>query len=78
MFLNISVILFIVLATPYEHMPQATPIEYHSKGIKLYFAGEPGTKIKNTTNNQNVSIGIYLPYAGGIALKEHRSLEKQH
>lgn len=53
-----------VLATCYEDVPRATPIEYRSKGIKLYFVGEPGTKLRNLANNQNVSIGIYMPYIG--------------
>ncbi len=51
-----------VLATCNDDVPRATPIEYRSKGITLYFVGEPGTKLKNLANNQNVSIGIYLPY----------------
>ncbi len=58
-----------VLATCYDNMPRATPIEYHCKGITLYFAGEPGMKIKNLANNQNVSVGIYLPYTGWDSAK---------
>jgi nitroimidazol reductase NimA-like FMN-containing flavoprotein (pyridoxamine 5'-phosphate oxidase superfamily) len=58
-----------VLATCYEDIPRATPIEYRSKGNKLYFVGEPGTKLKNLANNQNVSIGIYLPYVGWESAK---------
>lgn len=58
-----------VLATCYQEIPRATPLEYHSKGLTLYFVGEPGTKLKNLKNNQNVSIGIYLPYTGWESAK---------
>lgn len=51
-----------VLSTCHGDIPRATPLEYRSKGIKLYFVGEPGIKLKNIARNQNVSIGIYLPY----------------
>jgi nitroimidazol reductase NimA-like FMN-containing flavoprotein (pyridoxamine 5'-phosphate oxidase superfamily) len=53
-----------VLATCNSNSPRATPIEYRSKGLTLYLAGEPGTKIQNITANPNVSIGIYFPYTG--------------
>lgn len=53
-----------VLATCNGNSPRATPIEYRSKGLMLYLAGEPGTKIQNITANPNVSIGIYFPYTG--------------
>jgi uncharacterized protein YhbP (UPF0306 family) len=52
------------LATCSNDVPRATPIEYHSKGLTLYLAGEPGTKLKNITANPDVSIGIYFPYTG--------------
>ena len=58
-----------VLATCGDGLPRATPIEYHPKGITLYFVGEPGTKLKNITNNPNVSIGIFLPYTGWDSAK---------
>jgi nitroimidazol reductase NimA-like FMN-containing flavoprotein (pyridoxamine 5'-phosphate oxidase superfamily) len=58
-----------VLSTCYEDIPRATPLEYRSKGIKLYFVGEPGIKLKNLASNQNVSIGIYLPYTGWDSAK---------
>jgi nitroimidazol reductase NimA-like FMN-containing flavoprotein (pyridoxamine 5'-phosphate oxidase superfamily) len=58
-----------VLATCSNGIPRATPIEYHSKGIALYFVGEPGKKMKNITNNPNVSIGIFLPYTGWDSAK---------
>jgi uncharacterized pyridoxamine 5'-phosphate oxidase family protein len=53
-----------VLATCVVGLPRATPIEYHSKGITIYFVGEPGTKLENMKKNPNVSIGIFLPYIG--------------
>jgi nitroimidazol reductase NimA-like FMN-containing flavoprotein (pyridoxamine 5'-phosphate oxidase superfamily) len=58
-----------VLATCGDGLPRATPIEYHSKGITIYFVGEPGEKIKNITDNPNVSIGIFLPYTGWDSAK---------
>jgi nitroimidazol reductase NimA-like FMN-containing flavoprotein (pyridoxamine 5'-phosphate oxidase superfamily) len=58
-----------VLATIGDGLPRATPIEYHSKGITMYFVGEPGTKLKNIANNPNVSIGIFLPYTGWDSAK---------
>jgi nitroimidazol reductase NimA-like FMN-containing flavoprotein (pyridoxamine 5'-phosphate oxidase superfamily) len=58
-----------VLATCEDGVPRATPIEYHSKGITIYFVGEPGTKLKNIKNNPNVSIGIFLPYKGWNSAK---------
>jgi nitroimidazol reductase NimA-like FMN-containing flavoprotein (pyridoxamine 5'-phosphate oxidase superfamily) len=51
-----------VLATCDGGLPRATPIEYHPKGITVYFVGEPGTKLENMKKNPNVSIGIFLPY----------------
>jgi nitroimidazol reductase NimA-like FMN-containing flavoprotein (pyridoxamine 5'-phosphate oxidase superfamily) len=51
-----------VLATCKDNMPRATPIEYHSKGITLYFVGEPGTKLQNIKANPNVSVGVFAPY----------------
>ena len=58
-----------VLATCGDVLPRATPIEYHSKGITIYFVGEPGEKIKNITDNPNVSIGIFLSYTGWESAK---------
>ena len=58
-----------VLATCGDGFPRATPIEYHSKGITIYFVGEPGTKLKNITNNPNVSIGIFFPYTSWNSAK---------
>lgn len=58
-----------VLATCSNDVPRATPIEYHSKGMTMYFVGEPGTKLKNIKNNPNVSIGIFLPYIGWDSAK---------
>jgi general stress protein 26 len=53
-----------VLATCKGDVPRATPIEYRSKGLTLYLAGETGEKLKNIAYNQNVSVGIYYPYTG--------------
>jgi nitroimidazol reductase NimA-like FMN-containing flavoprotein (pyridoxamine 5'-phosphate oxidase superfamily) len=53
-----------VLATCSGDIPRATPIEYRSKGLALYFVGEPGTKLKNIVENPKVSIGVFLPYKG--------------
>jgi len=58
-----------VLATCQDNIPRATPLEYRSKGVKLYFVGEPGLKLKNLANNQNVSIGIFMPYTGWDSAK---------
>ena len=58
-----------VLATCSDGLPRATPIEYHSKGITIYFVGEPGTKLENMKKNPNVSIGIFLPYIGWDSAK---------
>ena len=58
-----------VLATCTNGVPRATPIEYHSKGITMYFMGEPGTKMKNIADNPNVSVGIFLPYTGWDSAK---------
>jgi nitroimidazol reductase NimA-like FMN-containing flavoprotein (pyridoxamine 5'-phosphate oxidase superfamily) len=53
-----------VLATCKGDSPRATPIEYRSKGLTLYLAGEQGMKIQNIAANPNVSVGIYFPYTG--------------
>ena len=58
-----------VIATCCDGLPRATPIEYHSKGITIYFVGEPGTKLENMKKNPNVSIGIFLPYTGWDSAK---------
>ncbi len=58
-----------VLATCGDGLPRATPIEYHSKGINIYFVGEPGIKLENIKKNPNVSIGIFLPYTGWDSTK---------
>jgi nitroimidazol reductase NimA-like FMN-containing flavoprotein (pyridoxamine 5'-phosphate oxidase superfamily) len=58
-----------VLATCGDGLPRATPIEYHSKGITIYFVGEPGTKLENIKKSPNVSIGIFLPYNGWDSAK---------
>jgi nitroimidazol reductase NimA-like FMN-containing flavoprotein (pyridoxamine 5'-phosphate oxidase superfamily) len=58
-----------VLATCGDGLPRATPIEYHSIGITIYFVGEPGTKLENMKKNPNVSIGIFRPYTGWDSAK---------
>jgi hypothetical protein len=58
-----------VLATCGDNVPRATPVEYHSKGITIYFVGEPGIKLENMKTNPNVSIGIFLPYIGWDSAK---------
>jgi nitroimidazol reductase NimA-like FMN-containing flavoprotein (pyridoxamine 5'-phosphate oxidase superfamily) len=58
-----------VLATCGDGLPRATPIEYHSKGITIYFVGEPGTKLENMKKNPNVSVGIFLQYTGWDSAK---------
>jgi nitroimidazol reductase NimA-like FMN-containing flavoprotein (pyridoxamine 5'-phosphate oxidase superfamily) len=58
-----------VLATCGDGLPRATPIEYHSKGITIYFVGELGTKLENMKKNPNVSIGIFLPYISWDSVK---------
>jgi nitroimidazol reductase NimA-like FMN-containing flavoprotein (pyridoxamine 5'-phosphate oxidase superfamily) len=58
-----------VLATCGNRFPRATPIEYHSKGITIYFVGEPGIKLENIKKNPNVSIGVFLQYTGWDSAK---------
>jgi nitroimidazol reductase NimA-like FMN-containing flavoprotein (pyridoxamine 5'-phosphate oxidase superfamily) len=58
-----------VLATCGDNVPRATPIEYHSKGITIYFVGEPGIKLENIKKNPSVSLGIFLPYIGWESVK---------
>jgi hypothetical protein len=58
-----------VLATCSSDVPRATPIEYHSEGLTIYFVGEPGTKLSNIAKNPKVSIGVFLPYEGWDSAK---------
>jgi general stress protein 26 len=58
-----------VLATCSNDVPRATPIEYHSEGLTIYFVGEPGTKLSNIAENPKVSIGVFLPYEGWDSAK---------
>jgi hypothetical protein len=53
-----------ILATCRDNVPRATPIEYRSKDLTLYLAGELGEKLKNIAFNPKVSVGIYYPYTG--------------
>jgi hypothetical protein len=50
-----------VLSTCRDNVPRATPIEFRAKGLNLYMAGEPGTKLGNIKLNPMVSVGIYDP-----------------
>ena len=51
-----------VLATSYEDVPRATPIDYFSDGtLNVWFNAEPGGKIANIMRNPNVSVGIFEP-----------------
>ena len=58
-----------VLATCSDNVPRATPIEYRSEGLTIFFVGEPGTKLGNIAKNPKVSIGIFLPYKGWNSAK---------
>ena len=58
-----------VLATCSDNVPRATPIEYRSEGLTIYFVGEPGTKLANIAKNPKVSVGIFLPYEGWDSAK---------
>jgi len=58
-----------VLATCSGDLPRATPIEYHSKGLTLYFIAEPGQKMKNIEANPRVSVGVFAPYTGWLSAK---------
>ncbi|MCW4028600.1 MAG: pyridoxamine 5'-phosphate oxidase family protein [Candidatus Bathyarchaeota archaeon] len=58
-----------VLATCSGNVPRATPLEYRSKGLTIYFVGEPGIKLKNIKENPRVSIGVFLPYKGWNSAK---------
>ena len=58
-----------VLATCTNNIPRATPIEYHSEGLTIYFVAEPGNKLKNIAKNPRVSIGVFLPYEGWDSAK---------
>jgi nitroimidazol reductase NimA-like FMN-containing flavoprotein (pyridoxamine 5'-phosphate oxidase superfamily) len=48
-----------VLSTCRDNIPRATPIEFRSKGLTLYMAAEPGTKIRNIQMNPWASVGIF-------------------
>ena len=67
-----------VLATSKGDVPRATPIEYKSKGLTLYLAGEIGEKLKNIAFNPNVSVGIYYPYTGFESAKGAQITGKAH
>jgi nitroimidazol reductase NimA-like FMN-containing flavoprotein (pyridoxamine 5'-phosphate oxidase superfamily) len=50
-----------VLATIYNNIPRATPVDFFSDGLTIWIAGEPGLKIRNIRSNPNVAVGIYHP-----------------
>lgn len=49
----------LVLATSYNDIPRATPLEFFREGLNLYIFGEGGGKIANIQRNPNVSAAIY-------------------
>ncbi len=49
----------LVLATSYEDVPRATPLEFFHEGLTIYFFGEPGGKIANIKRNPRVCAAIY-------------------
>jgi nitroimidazol reductase NimA-like FMN-containing flavoprotein (pyridoxamine 5'-phosphate oxidase superfamily) len=49
----------LVLATSYNNMPRATPLEFFHEGLVLYIFGEPGGKIANIKRNRQVCAAIY-------------------
>ncbi len=49
----------LVLATSYDDVPRATPLEFFHEGLILYVFGEPGMKIANIKRNPNVSAAVY-------------------
>jgi len=50
-----------VLATIYNNIPRATPVDFFCEGLTLWIAGEPGLKIRNIRSNPQVAVGIYHP-----------------
>jgi hypothetical protein len=52
------------LATCSQGIPRATPVRYRSKDLTLYIFTEGGGKVKNLTDNPNVSVSIVGNYAG--------------
>jgi nitroimidazol reductase NimA-like FMN-containing flavoprotein (pyridoxamine 5'-phosphate oxidase superfamily) len=48
-----------VLCTVHDGKPRATPIDFFADGMTLWFAGEPGLKIRNIRSNNQVAVGIY-------------------
>jgi nitroimidazol reductase NimA-like FMN-containing flavoprotein (pyridoxamine 5'-phosphate oxidase superfamily) len=47
------------LCTVHEGRPRVTPIDFFADGMTLWFAGEPGLKIRNIRSNDQVAVGIY-------------------
>jgi len=48
-----------VLCSVHDGKPRATPIDFFADGMTLWFAGEPGLKIRNIRSNDQVAVGIY-------------------
>jgi nitroimidazol reductase NimA-like FMN-containing flavoprotein (pyridoxamine 5'-phosphate oxidase superfamily) len=48
-----------VLCSVHNGVPRATPIDFFAVGMTLWFAGEPGLKIRNIRSNDQVAVGIY-------------------
>lgn len=49
----------LVLATSYNDIPRATPLEFFHEGLTIYMFGEGGGKIANIKRNPRVSAAIY-------------------
>jgi nitroimidazol reductase NimA-like FMN-containing flavoprotein (pyridoxamine 5'-phosphate oxidase superfamily) len=49
----------LVLATSYEDVPRATPLEFFNEGLTIFIFSEPGGKIANIKRNPNVCAAIY-------------------
>ena len=58
-----------VLATAWDNVPRATPLEYEADGATLYINVGPGRKIENLKANPQVSAGIHDPLHGWLTVK---------
>jgi len=47
------------LCSVHEGKPRATPIDFFADGMTLWFAGEPGLKIRNIRSNDQVAVAVY-------------------
>ncbi len=48
-----------VLCTEHDGKPRATPVDFFADGMTLWYAGEPGLKIRNIRLNEQVAVGIF-------------------